>query len=104
MPMANQAFTPFVTVRLPSTAVRASNERPSIHRVGRMAEEHRRRSGVNRTETEREPARTVHLAWFAGPPGAADAKCLRPPNRFVKWNEGPRSRCVYTQPRVVLAN
>src|SRR5712691_5208160 len=58
MPMAN--ITLLATGRLPSTAVGASKER--------VAEAHRRRSGVDRTEAEREPARTMHLAWVTGPP------------------------------------
>ena len=56
--MAN--ITLLATGRLPSTAVGASKER--------VAEAHRRRSGVDRTEAEREPARTMHLAWVTGPP------------------------------------
>src|SRR5437867_578197 len=85
MPMANQdsmtgarrtPFILFVTGRLPLTAVRASSERPSpVASTGAdpscrsVAEEHRRSSGVDRGKTEREPARTMHLAWFAGAPG-----------------------------------
>jgi len=65
---------------------RRPRRRAPIHRVGRMAEEHRRRSGVDRTEAEREPARTMHLAWFTGPPGGRSRNvCVRRPVCQVEW-------------------
>src|SRR5438093_13330185 len=76
MPMANQdritvtrrtPLTRFATGRLPSTAVRASDERPSAGADPSRRSDGRRtptRSGVDRTKVEREPARTMHLAWF----------------------------------------
>src|SRR5207247_6853975 len=75
--------------------------RAPIHRVGRMAEEHRRRSGVDRTEAEREPARTMHLAWFGGSQDVG-AGMFASAVRFVKWNEVrlPSARSTFRRPRV----
>src|SRR5262252_3226718 len=65
---------------------RRPRRRAPIRRVGRVAEAHRRRSGVDRTEAEREPARTMHLAWFSGSPGCRSTRMFASAGRFVKWN------------------
>src|SRR5262245_4785954 len=80
------SLTHFVTVRLPSTAVRASNERVSVG----WPKNTDGRSGVDGTHTEREPARiNAPRVVRRSSRAAADPKCLRPPKRFVKGNEGP---------------
>src|SRR5216117_1499974 len=59
---------------------RRSHRRVPIDRVGRMAEEHRRRSGGHRTKVEREPARTMQRAVVHRSSRTSDAEifCVRP--------------------------